>query len=151
MRIRAVLPIALLATDAALAVDPSTLPKVSCSDFQYSEAFLQKFPKAPAGCIEGRLYNGEKWAKFNAKVYLVNLPDFITIEVLDAAGNPLETLSFKPAAGAKAVVDGKSISVKEVKAGNVVTFWKSEKTMDTKAMPADTAESWTLLPPQKSQ
>jgi len=140
-----------LAADAPFS-DPSSLPKVSCTDIQYSEAFLQRYPKAPASCIEGRIYNGEKWAKFKAKVYLVKLPDFITVEMLDVAGNPVETFSLKPDPNDKIVLDaGKSMSFSEVKAGDVITFWKSEKRLDAKAMPTSTAASWLVLPPQKSQ
>jgi hypothetical protein len=157
MTIRILLPIALLTTAGAAVADtpfsdPSSLPKVSCDEIQYSEAFLQRYPKAPASCIEARVYNGEKWAKFKAKVYLVNLPDFITVEMLDVAGNRLETFSLKPAASDKIVMDGgKSKSFSELKPGDVVTFWKSEKRLDTKAMPTDTAASWLVLPPQKTQ
>jgi hypothetical protein len=140
-----------LAADAPFS-DPSSLPKVSCDDIHYSEAFLQRYPKAPASCIEARIYNGEKWAKFKAKVYLVKLPDFITVEMLDVAGNPVETFSLKPDPNDKIVLDGgKSMSFSEVKAGDVITFWKSEKRLDAKAMPASTAASWLVLPPQKSQ
>ena len=139
-----------LAADAPFS-DPNSLPKVSCDDIHYSEAFLQRYPRAPASCIEGRIYNGEKWAKFKAKVYIVNLPDFITVEMLDVAGNPVSTFSLKPAPNDKIVVDGKSMSFSEVKAGDVITFWKSEKRLDAKAMPAETAASWQVLPPQKSQ
>ena len=102
-----------LAADAPFS-DPSSLPKVSCDDIHYSEAFLQRYPKAPASCIEGRIYNGEKWAKFKAKVYLVKLPDFITVEMLDVAGNPVETFSLKPDPNDKIVLDaGKSMSFNE--------------------------------------
>jgi hypothetical protein len=157
MNIRTVLVCALLmpsglawAADAPFS-DPSSLPKVSCGDIQYSEAFLERYPKAPASCLEGRIYKGEKWAKFKAKVYVVSLPDFVTVEMLDVSGNPVETFSLKPAANDKIVVDGKSTPFSDVKAGDVITFWKSEKRLDTKAMPTSTAASWLVLPPQKSQ
>ena len=137
-----------LAADAPFS-DPSSLPKVSCDDIHYSEAFLQRYSNAPASCFEARIYNGEKSAKFKAKVYLVNLPDFINVEMLDVAGNPAETFSLKPDPNDKIVLDaGKSMSFSEVKAGDVITFWKSEKRLDTKAMPTATAASWLILPPQ---
>jgi len=144
------MPSGLALADAPFA-DPGTLPKVSCDDIHYSEAFLQRFPRAPAACLEGRVYKGEKWAKFNAKVYLVNLPDFITVEMLDVAGNPISTFSFKPPPSEKIVVNGNGISFSEVKRGDVITFWKSEKRLEAKTMPAETAQAWDVLPPQKSQ
>ena len=153
MRIRSVLAVALLTpTVAALAdtpfSDPSTLPKVSCDDIHYSEAFLQRYPKAPASCLEGRVYNGEKWAKFSAKVYLVNLPDFITVEMLDVAGNPASTLSLKPGPNDKILVNGNPVSFSELKPGQVITFWKSEQRLEAKAMPAETTQAWQVMPPQ---
>ena len=47
------------ATMAAKAVNPDTLPKVECTSLRYSDDFLQKYPKAPAACLEARVYKGE--------------------------------------------------------------------------------------------
>jgi hypothetical protein len=155
MKIRSAFLMALsMPTGLALAdtpfSDPNSLPKVSCDDIHYSDAFLKRYPKAPASCLEGRIYNGEKWAKFKAKVYIVNLPDFITVEMLDVAGNPVSTFSLKPAATDKIEVNGTPMSFSEVKPGDVITFWKSEQRLDAKAMPAETTKAWQVMPPEQS-
>jgi hypothetical protein len=52
----------------------------------------------------------------------------------------------QPEAGAKRHDrDGKSMSFSEVKSGDVITFWKSEKRLDARAMPAETAASWQVV------
>ncbi len=51
-------------------VDPNDLPQVACSDLKWGAAFVKKYPKAPQACIEGRVYQGKRYAKFDAKVYI---------------------------------------------------------------------------------
>ena len=129
MQARTLLPLATLVISIGLAMadtpfsNPDALPKVACKDIQYSEAFLQRYPKAPAACVEGRVSNGENWGKFNAKVSDTHYPDSITIQPLNAAGDPTGTLSFKPPAGAKVYVSGKSTPVSQLQSGDVITLW----------------------------
>lgn len=154
MQIRTILPLAMVVIPVGLALadtplsNPDSLPKVSCDDIHYSSAFLEKYPKAPAACLEGRLANGEKWAKFNAKVYLVNLPEFITVEMLDVAGLAVTTFSLKPSPTEKVVVNGQSVPFSQVKRGDVITLWFPEARFEAKAVPAATANSWIVFPPQ---
>jgi len=71
---------------------------------------------------------------------------------LDVAGNPVETFSLKSDPNDKMVLDGsKGMSFSEVKSGDVITFWKSEKRLDAKAIPASSVASRLVLPPHKSQ
>jgi len=51
------------ATNAAEAVNPDTLPKIECSSLRYSKDFLQNYPKAPAACLEARVYKGVTYLK----------------------------------------------------------------------------------------
>lgn len=141
-----VLPISLALAETPLA-NPDALPKVSCNEIHYSQAFLQRYPKAPAACLEGRVANGEKWAKLNAKVYIVNLPDFVTVEMLDVAGLAVTTFSLKPSPNEKIVVNGQSMPFSEAKPGDIITLWFPEKRFEARALPAPTAAAWTVLPP----
>ena len=68
---------------------PSDLPKVSCDAIHYSDAHLRRDAMAPAACVDGRMLNGEKWASFDTRLYLIDYPKFITGEMLDASGNPV--------------------------------------------------------------
>jgi hypothetical protein len=156
MNNRTVLLLITLAMPAIAAAEtpfahPNNLPKISCDAFHYSRAYLQRYPMAPAACIEGRMLDGEKWAKFNTRVYLANFPKFITVEMLDVGGNPISTFSFRPAPGARIVMNGTSMSFSEVERGDLITFWKSEKRLDTHTMPPETAASWQALPPLHSR
>ena len=130
--------------------EPMRLPKVSCDTFHYSDAFLERFPMAPAACREGRVLDGREWARFDTQVYLVAYPRFITVRMLDVRGNPVSTFSFHPAPGARLVMDGKSIPFSDVRLGDTITFWKSAQRLDRPLMPRESAVSWQVMPPLHS-
>jgi hypothetical protein len=140
------LPASVALADPALS-DPDSLPKVSCTEFTYSATFLSRYPKAPAACQEGRVVKGVKYAKFNAKVYLAN-PDFITVQLLNVAGDMISTFSFKPGPGAQIVVNGKPEGFSDLKPGDAITFWLPEKSLKARALPGPTKQAWRVLPPQ---
>ena len=96
------------------------------------------------------MLNGEMWARFNTRVYLVDAPQFITVEMLDTAGNPVSTFSFKPAPQATLVMNGKTIPFSQVEVGDTLTFWKSEKRLATPVMPPETRIAWQVFPPPES-
>ena len=123
--------------------DPNSLPKVSCSDFKYSQAFLAKYPKAPAACLEGRTYNGVNYAKFNAKVTQVSSSG-VTVQLLDVAGSPISALTIKPAdQKAFILVDGKQTKATDLNQGDSVTFWVPQSRMEVNALPSQS--HWIVL------
>ena len=132
-------------TDAT-SFDPETLPKVACTDFKFSEAFLSKYPQAPGACIEGRIKDGISYARFNAKVYISSRA-FMTVQLLDRAGNTVTTFSFKPAPGARVHVNGKGERFADVEPGEELTLWVPEGLMEVRALPASTESHWVILPP----
>jgi hypothetical protein len=132
-------------------VDPETLQKISCSDLHFSAAFLQKYPAAPAACIEGRQdESGARYGKFTAKIYL-NSADRTTVQLLDAKGDTKTTFSIKPKSGAKITVNGKKQRMQDLRPGDEITFWVPESRMLAKALPSASAQSWTVLPPLEAQ
>jgi hypothetical protein len=138
-----ILPLSLAALPAsAQKIDPDKLPKISCTDLVYSHAFLDKYPKAPAACLEARVYKGAKYAKFSGKVFIPGT-DVITVQVFNVAGDPLLTFSFKPSPAARLVVNGKTESWAELQKGDPVTFWVSEKRFDFYTGPGGTASHGT--------
>jgi hypothetical protein len=80
------LPLSIGAAYAAKPVDPSKLAKVECSELKFSEAFLTRYPHAPAACLEARELNGKRYAKFSAKVYLTG-PEITTVNLLNTKGD----------------------------------------------------------------
>jgi hypothetical protein len=132
---------------AAEQVDPEKLPKVDCGTFKFSSAFLDKYPQAPAACLEGRVYQGTTYAKFNAKVYINNLPDYLTLQLMNVAGNMITTFSVKPQGGGTFYVDGKKTRAADLKVGQQITLWVPESRMEVKVLPAPTEESWRVIPP----
>jgi hypothetical protein len=125
--------------------DPNSLPKVSCSDFKFSEAFLAKYPKAPAACIEGRTYKGTNYAKFTGNVTKVSSSS-VTVNMLDTAGNPITPLTIQPAdQQASILVEGQPTKIADLKQGQTVTFWVPQSRLEVAALPSPTSSHWIVL------
>jgi len=141
------LPMSIGTVYAAEPVDLNTLPKVECSELSFGRAFLDKYPRAPAACQEARDNKGDRYGKFEGKVYLAS-PEFITVSLLNVAGDVVTTFSFKPGPNAHVNIGGKDKKFKDLAVGEKLTFWVSEKRMTAEAQPRSTSESWTVLPPK---
>jgi len=133
---------------AADTFDPDKLPKVACSDFKFSKAVLDKVPQAQSACLDGRVYKGQKYAKYQGKVYLP-MTDRITLEILDSAGNTVNTFSYKPAPTQVVMVNGQPEQYKDLRKGEIITFWIPESRLDVRETPASTHENWSVTPPIK--
>jgi len=136
----------LMISTAFAAIDPDKLPQVPCSDLKWGKAFLAKYPKAPGACQDARMYKGQRYAKFVAKVY-ISSPQFMTVELLDSSGATVTTFSFKPAAGQGVHVNGKLEKFSDMSVGEKLTIWVSEKRLTAMELPGSTAHSWAVLPP----
>src|SRR5277367_3436349 len=143
----AALALPLMISTAFAAIDPDKLPQVPCSDLKFGKAFLAKYPKAPAACQDARVYKGQRYAKFEAKVY-ISSPQFMTVELLDTAGNTVTTFSFKPAPGQGVHVNGQLRKFSDMAVGEKLTLWVSEKRPTAMELPGSTAQYWVVLPPQ---
>lgn len=133
-------------TKVSKPIDPERLARVECSSLKFSEEFLKKYPDAPAACIEAREYEGKRYAKFNAKVYL-NSADRTTVTLQSPAGKDLSTFSIRPGPNATLKINGKDTKFVDLRPGEMISFWVSEKRMSASALPASTEESWSVLPP----
>ena len=134
-----------ITTALAGPVDDGT--KIACSEVKYSTEFLQKFPNAPAACLEARDKGGKRYAKFTARVFL-NSSDRTTVELLNVRGDRLSTFSLKPAADAGVLIDGKKVKFADLKVGEKISFWVSDDRLTASEQPEDTADAWSVLPPQ---
>ena len=137
-------------TSTAKPIDPNKLAKVECSELKFSDEFLKKYPEAPAACVEAREYQGKRYAKFKAKVYL-NSADRTTVTLQSKEGKDLSTFSFRPGPNATMRLNGKPTKVTEFRPGETISFWVSEDRMTASAMPASSEESWAVLPPLPQQ
>jgi hypothetical protein len=99
--------------------------KESCSNIQWSPAFLKEYPKAPAACREVTVKDGIKYAKFNGKVSKVG-GGFVQVEVSDVADIPISTIAFQIGVGGKITIDGKIERVRDLKVADQLTFWVRE-------------------------
>ena len=135
-----------LGVAAAPKIDPDKLPVVACSDLKWNAEFLAKYPKAPAACLEARVYKGKRYAKFMGKVYIQD-PAYLTVTFLNVAGDPLTTFTYKPpSADAIVYVNGKPTKYKDIKVGDKLTVWVSEDRFAVYGAPGSTAASG--LPPK---
>jgi hypothetical protein len=126
--------------------NPDDLQQQSCSDMRYSPKFLEKYPKAPAGCQDVRVYKGERFAKFDAKVYLHD-PTFTTVQILNVAGEPLTTFSLKPEPDSHVLRGGEETYFKDLRVGDKITVWISEKRLEAVEMPGASEHAWSVTPP----
>jgi hypothetical protein len=122
--------------------------KIACTEVKYSSEFLEKYPHAPAACLEAVEKGGKRYAKFTARVFL-NSADRTTVELLNVRGDPLTTFSFKPAPDAGVDIDGKKVKFTDLKKGEKISFWVSADRLEASELPGSTEESWAVLPPTK--
>jgi len=140
------LPLSIGVAFASKPIDPNKLPKVECSALKFSEAFLEKYPKAPAACLEAREHNGKRYAKFDAKVYITG-PEITTVTLLNAKGDALDTFSLKPGPDQMIKINGKDTKFSELRVGEKITFWVSEDRMEAAELPGSSEKAWAVLPP----
>ena len=93
------------------------------------------------------MYEGTTYAKFNAKVYINNLPDYVTLQLMNVSGTMITTFSVKPQGGGTFYIDGKETPAAYLKAGQQLTLWVPESRMEVKVLPVPTAESWRVIEP----
>ena len=120
------------ATIAAEAVNPDTLPRIECSSLRYSEDFLQKYPTAPAACLEARVYKGETFMKVKAKVYVTEEP-MLSIDLMDPEGNTLGTVLVQKPKSLRVLIDGKQVNAFDLHRDETVTVWVPQSMFDAQA------------------
>ena len=140
------LPLAVSAALAAKPVDPSKLPKVECTEVKFSEAFLARYPNAPAACIEARELEGKRYVKFDAKVYLTG-PEITTVNLLNTKGDVVDTFSLKPGPDQKIKINGKDTKFSELDVGEKITFWVSTDRWKPQRCQARPRNAWAVAPP----
>jgi hypothetical protein len=121
------------ATNAAEAVNPDTLPKIECSSLRYSKDFLQNYPKAPAACLEARVYKGVTYLKVKAKVYVKEEP-MLSIDLMDSYGNTLGTVPVQKPQSLRVIINGKEVGASDLQRDEAVTIWVPQSMFD--AQPA---------------
>jgi len=113
------------ATAAPKPVDPASLPRVECASLHYSEAFLAKYPRAPAACLEARLYKGETYMKARGMVYVID-PPAISFAFMDQFGNSLGTVTVSNPNSLRVIINGKDVSATQLRNNETLTFWVPE-------------------------
>ena len=120
-------------TIAAEAVNPDKLPRVECSSLRYSKDFLQQYPKAPAACLEARVYKGQTYMKVKAKVYVTEEPT-LSVDLMDPYGNTLGSVLVRKPQSLRVLVNGKEVDAFDLHRNEEVTVWVPQSMFD--AQPA---------------
>jgi hypothetical protein len=121
------------ATIAADAVNPDMLPRIECSSLRYAQDFLQKYPTAPAACLEARVYKGETYMKVKAKVYVTEEP-LLSVDLMDSYGNTLGTVRVRKPQSLRVLINGKEAHASDLQRDQQVTVWVPQSMFD--AQPA---------------
>lgn len=109
---------------ASKPVDPYKLPKVECSSLHYSETFLDRYPNAPAACLEARVYKGETYVEVKGKVYILDNPK-LSVALFDPYGNTLGTVTVRDSK-LRVIVDGKDVKVADLRTDEEIILWVPE-------------------------
>jgi hypothetical protein len=134
-----VLPVAIGAQSvSAQQVGSDVGTVIKCTDLTFSKAFLAKYPKAPAACIDARTYNGKKYARFDGKVYLIE-GHSMTIQFNNAAGDVLTAVTVQPSTTASLLVNGKPEKFSELKVGDPISIWVSQDRFSFYSAPGHSA------------
>jgi len=111
---------------AAHAAPTVTAPPETCAGIQWSPEFLKSYPKAPVTCREVTMHDGVKFAKFNGKVAKVG-QHFVQVAMSDVADIPVSTIAFEIGVGGRVTIGDEVKTVKDLKVGDVLTFWVREQ------------------------
>jgi hypothetical protein len=115
----------------ALAWSADALPPVppatsNCSNIVWSPAFLKDYPKAPVTCQSVTVKDGINYARFNGKVAKIGT-NFVQVQLSDMGGIPVSTIAFQIGVGGRITMGDTVETVKELKIGDVLTFWVRER------------------------
>lgn len=123
MKIRYALILAALTVPViGIAAEPST---ELCSDIKWSADFLKDYPKAPAACRQVVVKNGMKYAQFDGHVKKVG-NDVVEVEIHNVANTAISEIGFQVGVGGTVNLNGKTVKVKDLKNGDLLTFWVPE-------------------------
>ena len=119
--------------------------KESCANIEWSPAFLKEYPQAPAACRQVMVKDGVKFATFDGKVSKVG-HEYVQVEVSDVADIPISTIAFQIGVGGKVTINDKVEKVKDLKVGDVLTFWVREGEFGIS--PTLTDQPMTIIKPE---
>ena len=100
-------------------------PKDLCANIQWSLDFLKEYPKAPAACRAVVEKNGVKYAQFDGHVKKVD-KDVVEVEIHNVANTAISQIGFEVGSGGMINLNGKEVRVKDLKLGDLLTFWVPE-------------------------
>jgi hypothetical protein len=128
----------------AEALPPVPPPTPDCSNIEWSAAFLKDYPKAPVTCQSVTRKDGINYAKFNGKVSKIG-SNLVEVQLSDMGGIPVSTIAFQIGVGGRITMGDTVKTVKELRIGDVLTFWVRERQFGI--LPTLTDKPMTIVKP----
>ena len=111
---------------APLAAFAGDTPSKSClNNIVFSQEFLAKYPNAGKACREVMVKDGKKYARFEATVVNVKGNE-VTADFTDTYKNTITTVTFSTTPDARVQMEGQEVKIKDLKAGDTLSFWVPE-------------------------
>jgi len=105
----------------------------------------EEVSQAPAACREVIVKDGVKFATFDGKVSKIG-HEFVQVQVSDDANIPISTIAFQIGVGGKVTMNNKIEKVRDLKVGDLLTFWVREGRFGIS--PTLTDEPMTIIKPE---
>jgi hypothetical protein len=96
---------------------------------------LNQYPKAPAACLEARVYNGQTYMKVKAKVYVGEQP-MLSVDIMDPYGNTLGTVLVRKPKSLRVLINGKEVDAFDLHRDQALTLWVPQSMFDARAVAA---------------
>ncbi len=110
---------------AVAAIPEVPAPAETCSNIQWSAAFLKDYPQAPAACRDVIIKDGVKYARIVGVVSEVGA-DYVQVAISDVADIPISVIAFQTGVGGMVTINDKPERVKDLKVNDRLTFWVRE-------------------------
>jgi hypothetical protein len=94
----------------------------ACQDVRFSDEVLNRFPGAPAACLDVISRDGQEYAVFKAKLVEAR-GDSVRVKVKKADGTYGETKTIKTKPGRQVLIDGKPAPVSELAPNQEITAY----------------------------
>jgi len=124
--LKVLLTSALLAATASVYAQGTTMEGIqACMKIKWNAQFLKEHPRAPAGCQDVAVKNGQKYAKFSGTVKAINGNE-ATVAMKNVAGTEGNTIKVNTTSGAAVTINGKEMKASDLKVGDNLNFYVKE-------------------------
>ena len=115
-----------LAQQSAPTMPAPELDRVSCTEVDWHQNMLRDYPWVANACHEAIIVDGQKWARFEAEFQELNSDGSITSNFRNDRGRSLGSVTLKPGADQRVLLDGRSARFSDLRRGQLLNFYAPE-------------------------